>query len=213
MKATTETASALYDSSYDDKTDFVERRVLSPMRKSLFEQAGELHGIAVDLATSTGKGLSLYQGHDCKVIGIDLSQPALNAARLKATFMGLDFVPMTANVAQTPLPSHSVDVVSCQLGFCTFEDPEVVVQEVLRVAKPYAKILLLEHQKPANLLGRAFVRLIARRAQKALGCDPTRETLNMFDRAGFMVESDHSRFGGMIHATVLRAPTNRTYSR
>lgn len=206
MQATTEKAIQLYDSTYDEKTDFVERKLFAPMRAVLAANAGHIHGVAVDLATSTGKGLSLYKGKDCKVFGVDLSPPALHSAKLRATFMGIDFNPTVANVATIPLPANTADVVSCQLGFCTFEDPEAVVREVLRVAKKDASVLLLEHQKPSNLLGRAFVRLIAPMAQKKLGCDPTRDTLGMFKRAGFSVESYHPRLGGMIHATVLRVP-------
>lgn len=206
MEATTEKAIQLYDATYDEKTDFVERKLFSPMRTVLAENAGSLHGVAVDLATSTGKGLSLYEGQDCKVFGVDLSPPALHSAKLRATYMGIDFNPMLANVAEIPLPANSADIVSCQLGFCTFEDPEAVVREVIRVSKSNALVLLLEHQRPSNLLGRAFVRLIAPVAQKKLGCDPTRDTLGMFRRNGFYVESYHPRLGGMIHATVLRSP-------
>lgn len=104
MEATTEKAVQLYDASYDEKTDFVERRLFAPMRAKLRESAGVLQGFAVDLATSTGKGLSLYEGQDCKIFGVDLSPAALSAAGLKASNLGLDFNPMVSDVATIPLP-------------------------------------------------------------------------------------------------------------
>ena len=206
MKADIDTAAILYSTNYDSKTELPEKYVFSPMRKILTEQIGTFHGNVLHLATSTGKSLSMYENQDCKVTGVDLSESALDVATLRASVYGIDFTSLIANVEALPLADSSFDLVVCQLGFCTFENPENVMREIIRVTKKGARVALLEHEMPTNFLAKRFILSIADKAKEKLGCDPTRQTLKMFRDAGFQFEFVESRLGGMIHAAILRTP-------
>ena len=194
----------VYDNgTYDEKTDFAEKHLFSPMRQKLKEIAGPITGNVLELAVSTGKGLSLYEGQDCRVIGADFSAPALKEATRKAAAKKIEFKPMEADVeCLIDVPTESVDTVVCQLGFCTFYNPERVMNEVDRVLKPKGRILLLEHVVPDSVIMKLLLKLIGKKAKQEFGCNVDRQTLHMFGRR-FTCCADTSKLGGFLHASVF----------
>lgn len=191
------------DGTYDEKTDLAEKRLFSPMRQKLKETAGPIKGKVLELAVSTGKGLSLYQEQDCEVTGVDISSEALDAAKRKALYHGINFTPIQSDVeCMIDIPSKSMDFVVCQLGFCTFGNPETVMNEVDRVLSEKGKILLLEHVKPESFFMKLLLKFVEKKAKQEFGCNTDRETIKMFSNR-FHVVSDFSKLGGFIHSTVL----------
>jgi ubiquinone/menaquinone biosynthesis C-methylase UbiE len=194
----------VYDNgTYDEKTDFAEKHLFSPMRQKLKELAGPITGNVLELAVSTGKGLSLYEGQDCRVIGADFSAPALKEATRKAAAKKIEFKPIEADVeCLIDVTTESVDTVVCQLGFCTFYNPERVMNEVDRVLKPKGRILLLEHVVPDSVIMKLLLKLIGKKAKQEFGCNVDRQTLHMFG-SRFTCYADTSKLGGFLHASVF----------
>lgn len=194
----------VYDNgTYDEKTDFAEKHLFSPMRQKLKELAGPITGNVLELAVSTGKGLSLYEGQDCKVIGADFSAPALKEAARKAAAKKIEFKPIEADVeCLIDVPTESIDTVVCQLGFCTFYNPVRVMNEVDRVLKPKGRILLLEHVVPDSVIMKLLLKLIGKKAKQEFGCNVDRKTLHMFG-SRFTCSADTSKLGGFLHASVF----------
>lgn len=191
------------DGTYDKKTKFFETHLFSPMRQKLKDNAGPIKGKVLELAISTGKGLPLYLEQDCEVTGVDISSEALLSAKRKALYYGISFKPIQANVEyMNDISSNSMDFVVCQLGFCTFANPEAVMNEVDRVLTKKGKILLLEHVKPESFFMKLLLKFFEKKAKEDFGCNIDRETIKMFSKR-FKIISDFSKLGGFIHSTIL----------
>lgn len=104
----------------------------------------------LDLGIGTGASLNYYPRRG-RIVGIDLSSGMLREARRKIRERGLDgatvfqadalHLPFADNVFDHVFISHVISVVS---------DPYQVVREAQRVAKPSARIILLNHFQSTN---------------------------------------------------------------
>ena len=61
-----------------------------------------------------------------------------------------------ADAQSLPFPRDEFDAAFATLVFCSIPDPSLAFKELQRVIKPCAKLVLLEHVRPAGLLGPAF---------------------------------------------------------
>ncbi|MEO8431529.1 MAG: methyltransferase domain-containing protein [Acidobacteriota bacterium] len=76
-------------------------------------------------------------GPTCEVHGIDLWRAALMRARLKARVRGVRNVALSeGDAAALPFPDGQFDLTVSNLGINNFTDPERVLHECARVAKP-----------------------------------------------------------------------------
>lgn len=110
----------------------------------LFKRLGITAGSAVlDVACGTGEWLDVCSGKGCSVAGVDLSAKAIAicAERLpQGTFF--------AQPAETlPFADRTFDVITCLGSLEHFVDPVSSLQEMARVAKADAKIILLVPNK------------------------------------------------------------------
>jgi demethylmenaquinone methyltransferase/2-methoxy-6-polyprenyl-1,4-benzoquinol methylase len=81
---------------------------------------------------------------------------AIAAARqrqLKFPRPGLNFLPGDAQ--QLPFPDHTFDIVTISYGLRNLADWERCVDEMFRVARPGARLVVLDFGKPANAVWRA----------------------------------------------------------
>jgi arsenite methyltransferase len=100
----------------------------------------------LDVGCGTGfPMLELAQrlGLTCKVYGIDPWETALARAEQKARSFNIQNVELKVGDAATmPYPDFQFDLIVSNLGVNNFNDPERVLRECWRVAKPAAKIVL-----------------------------------------------------------------------
>jgi len=97
----------------------------------------------LDVASGTGEpGLTtaaLVPGGS--VVLTDISEGMLRVAAEKAAVMGLDRVrTVVSDAAAQPFDDDTFDAVFCRFGFMYFPDLSGVVQEMVRVARPGARI-------------------------------------------------------------------------
>lgn len=104
------------------------------------------HLAILDLACGTGFPLfelAQVYGPSCQVTGIDLWKEAVEWARAKLQVYRLPNVHiLEADAAHLPFQEHEFDLIVSNLGVNNFDDPEAVLAECFRVAKPHASLVL-----------------------------------------------------------------------
>lgn len=106
----------------------------------------------LDVATGTGDMAikAARRLHPKKIIGIDISEGMLNVGRTKIAKEGLqDVIELHSGDGETiNFPDNSFDGVMVAFGVRNFENLEKGLQEILRVMKPGAQLVVLEFSKP-----------------------------------------------------------------
>ena len=82
-------------------------------------------------------------GSSCQLTGIDIWREALERARFKLQIHGLANVRiLEADAAQQPFGDAEFDLIVSNLGINNWENPQAVLAECFRVARPDAQIIL-----------------------------------------------------------------------
>lgn len=106
--------------------------------------------VAVELARTVPRAV---------VDAIDFSKAMIERGRSKALRRGLSsrLTFHVADALELPFPDGSFDVVSCSFGLRTLPDHRGGIQEMTRVARTGARILILEFEPPPRtLFGRLY---------------------------------------------------------
>src|ERR1700730_6132421 len=94
----------------------------------------------LDLGCGTGFPtfeLAHVHGDSCRITGIDVWKEALDRARSKLEVYNLPNVTLVeADGASMPFPDGEFNLIVSNLGINNFSDPQAVLSECFRVAKP-----------------------------------------------------------------------------
>jgi phosphatidylethanolamine/phosphatidyl-N-methylethanolamine N-methyltransferase len=104
----------------------------------------------LDLGIGTGQSLNFYprRGH---IVGVDLSAGMLREARKKIREQSLSHASVfQANALQLPFADNSFDHVFISHVISVVSDPYKLVREAQRVAKPGARIVIVNHFQSTN---------------------------------------------------------------
>jgi phosphatidylethanolamine/phosphatidyl-N-methylethanolamine N-methyltransferase len=129
-------------------------------------------GRILEIGVGTGLSFDDYDG-TTEITGIDLSEPMIARARLRAASGRYPFVKGLAVMDAHDLryDDASIDCVVGQFVITLVADPERVLSECARVVKPGGQIVLVNHLCSERGLAAAIERLLAERA-RALGPRP-----------------------------------------
>jgi demethylmenaquinone methyltransferase/2-methoxy-6-polyprenyl-1,4-benzoquinol methylase len=131
---------------------------------------------ALDLCCGTGDLALAFARAGAEVVGLDFSAEMLAVARKKAAGGGRKELPgheshglnqpnegraasllfLQGDAQHTPFPDNSFDIVTVGYGLRNLANWEAGVAEMVRVAKPDGRILVLDFGKPENRLWRAI---------------------------------------------------------
>jgi ubiquinone/menaquinone biosynthesis C-methylase UbiE len=165
------------------------------LRQRLLQQAS---GKILEVAVGTGKNLPYYP-RSSQITAVDLSGKMLNIARKRANRLSLNVAFMVTDAEALPFSDKSFDTVVSSLTTCTFPNPVIALQEMVRVCRTEGKILLLEHGRSDHeWLGRWQDSRSDRHARQ-LGCHWNREPLKLVREAGLRVVTAHRTFFGIFH--------------
>lgn len=109
--------------------------------------------LVLDLGIGTGASLYYFPRDRGRIVGVDLSSGMLKHCRQKISEWGLKNVNVfQANALELPFADNTFDQVFISHVISVVSDPAALVREAQRVAKPGARILILNHFQSANRL-------------------------------------------------------------
>ncbi|ASR33889.1 SAM-dependent methyltransferase [Prauserella marina] len=166
---------------YDRTNASAERAFIGQRRAHL---VGGLTGVVLDVGAGTGANFPHYRAAD-RIVATE-PDPAMRAklvAKLKTTSIPVDVSEATAE--SLPFDTASFDAVVCTFVLCTVTDPAAALAEIRRVLRPGGKLVVLEHVRGENRLGRWQDRLAPLWAAFTANCRPNRHTRQAIEEAGF----------------------------
>jgi len=164
-----------------------------------------VRGLVLDVGFGTGPSVPYYPA-DVRVVGIDISPKMLEVGKRFAKEQGRHADVLVMDAERLALPDHVFDSVAFNLCLCTIPNPEAAAREGVRVAKPGAAMVFLEHVR-SHLLPVALLEEAVNPAMVALQADHfTRRTAEVVGRSGVEVLSIDRWFAGVFNLIVGRAP-------
>ncbi len=164
-----------------------------------------VRGLVLDVGFGTGLSIPHYPP-GTRVIGIDVSSKMLGVGRRFARERGREADVAVMDAERLALPDHVFDSVAFNLCLCTIPDPAAAVREGVRVAKPGAPMVFLEHVR-SHLLPVALVEEALNPVMVALQADHmNRRTADIVKRSGVEVLSIDRWFAGVFTLIIGRAP-------
>jgi ubiquinone/menaquinone biosynthesis C-methylase UbiE len=139
------------------------RRAAAQAAKIAARQAG---GQILEIGVGTGLSFDDYDV-STEITGIDISEPMIARARLRAASGQYPFVKGLAVMDAHALsyPDASFDCVVGQFVITLVANPERVLSECARVVKPGGQIILVNHLYSERGLAAAIERLLAQKAR------------------------------------------------
>src|SRR6202163_4795534 len=161
------------------------QRLLVERRRKVGEM---VRGRLLDVGFGTGLSLPHYSS-EIEVVGIDASPRTLQFAREQATAHEGRVELVVMDAEHLAFPDRSFDSVAFNLCLCTIPNPARALQEALRVARPGAPMVFLEHVR-SHLLPVALLQDVLGPVFVALEQDHVnRRTSDAVRRAGVEVVS------------------------
>jgi len=114
-----------------------------------------VRGRVLDVGFGTGLSVAEYPP-DVQVVGIDVSAGMLEIGRRFARDTGHQADVEVMNAENMAFDDRVFDSVAFNLCLCTIPDPEAAIREAVRVVKPGAPMVFLEHVR-SHLLPVALV--------------------------------------------------------
>ena len=176
--------------------------MLAGRRQKVGETARGRH---LDIGFGTGLSLPHYPA-SVTVVGIDASLGMLQFARGEAEKAGRHVLLVEMDAQRLAFHDQTFDSVAFNLCLCTIADPALAVSEALRVARPGAPMVFLEHVR-SHLLPVALLQEVISPITAALEADHfNRRTADVVRRAGVQIESIDRWFLGIFSLIVGHAP-------
>jgi phosphatidylethanolamine/phosphatidyl-N-methylethanolamine N-methyltransferase len=141
-------------------------------RRAAANAARDVGGRILEIGVGTGLSFDDYDD-DTQITGIDLSEPMITRARERASSGAYPFVKdlRVMDAHNLTFADASFDCVVGQFVITLVENPERVLSECARVARPGGQIILVNHLYSERGLAAAIERLLAEKA-RGLGLRP-----------------------------------------
>jgi phosphatidylethanolamine/phosphatidyl-N-methylethanolamine N-methyltransferase len=139
---------------YDIHSRFYDATFGRLVRRRIAEAVGHMAiartDVVLDLGIGTGASLPHYPNHG-RIVGIDLSGGMLRECRKKIQERDLDHVALCQTDAmKLPFADDTFDHVFMSHVISVVSDPYRLVRQVQRVAKPGARIVVVNHFQSTN---------------------------------------------------------------
>jgi ubiquinone/menaquinone biosynthesis C-methylase UbiE len=148
---------------------------------------GSAAGLTLELGVGTGLNFPFYGPVPC-VVGIDPDPHMLARARRRASEARVPIRLVRACGEHLPFANGTFDTVISTLVFATIPDAEAAAREVRRVLKRDGTLRFFEHFRSEQPVLARLQDLVAPAWKRVLGgCEPNRDVVAIFRRAGLQV--------------------------
>ncbi len=135
-------------------------------RRKAVERLGLHSGQSVvEVSVGTGTNLRFLRdavGSDGRIVGLDISAAMLDRCRQKQGKHALEAALIEGEAAHLPFPDHAFDAVFHHGGLAEFGDRKAAIDEMVRVAKPGARVVICDVGVPADKKLSLMSRLLLR---------------------------------------------------
>jgi phosphatidylethanolamine/phosphatidyl-N-methylethanolamine N-methyltransferase len=136
--------SVVYDGTFGR---LVQRRI----KRAIEHMNIEGEEMVLDMGIGTGASLQYYPMDRGRIVGVDLSGGMLRLARRRIADLGVTRASIfQANALELPFADNLFDHVFISHVISVVSDPYRLVREAQRVAKPGARIVILNHFQSTN---------------------------------------------------------------
>lgn len=132
--------------SYDKEMRFWDRHLFGDSRDWACSQAT---GRVLEVAVGTGLNFAAYPA-DVELTGIDISDGMLEIARARADELHRSVRLEYGDAHSLPFADAEFDTVVCTFGLCAIPDPDTALDEMARVLRPGARLILVDHVAGAS---------------------------------------------------------------
>ncbi|MBI4561797.1 MAG: class I SAM-dependent methyltransferase [Candidatus Rokubacteria bacterium] len=140
----------------------------------------------MDLSCGTGNYALTLAQRGLGVVGVDLSEPMLRLALEKAGRAGVELALVRADGSALPFRMGAFDLVTAILGLEFIQDPGKTVEEVSRVLKPGARLVVaILNRTGLWTVWRRLKRLFVRSAWRHATFLSPRDLARLLDERGF----------------------------
>ncbi|WP_211653390.1 class I SAM-dependent methyltransferase [Planococcus alpniumensis] len=184
---------------------------MKPLEKTRFEKirAGlvqKAQGHVLEIGFGTGANFRYYQNAE----RVDAIEPNPEMSKQAGKRIRQSKTPIRTYKAvaeKLPFADETFDTVVATLVFCTIPDPVKALEEIYRVSKPGAQILMFEHVKMDQpLMGKTQESLTPVWKKLCDGCHLNRDTLDLVNRSPLEIVKVESYYGGLFLTIESRKP-------
>lgn len=139
-------------------------------RRAVVAAAARATDVVLDVCCGTGDMVRAFAALRCPprlIIGVDFAAGMLAEGRFGGDRTSVCL--LRADALRLPLADSSVDVISCAFGVRNFRDLQAGLCEMARVARPGARVVILEFAPPENAVVRWAYRIYCDRVLPRLG--------------------------------------------
>ncbi|MFZ3580140.1 class I SAM-dependent methyltransferase [Virgibacillus sp. DJP39] len=180
---------------YDMAMRPLEQTKFKKIRTTLLDEAV---GRILEVGSGTGVNFPYYRN----ATHVDAIEPNPTMRQQSYKNVRNSHVPIqtySVKAEKLPFADNSFDSVVATLVFCTIPDPLQALEEIQRVGKPGAKLLLFEHVK----VNQAFLEktqdvLTPLWKQVCDGCHLNRDTLGILNQSNFSILNVDSHYKGIF---------------
>ncbi|ANU21468.1 methyltransferase type 11 [Planococcus plakortidis] len=188
---------------YDTAMKPLEKTRFEKIRKNLVLQAT---GHVLEIGFGTGANFRYYRNAE----RVDAIEPNPEMGKQAGKRIRKSKTPIhtyEAIAEELPFDDNSFDTVVATLVFCTIPDPVKALEEICRVSKPGAKILMFEHVKMDQpVMGKTQEALTPVWKKLCDGCHLNRDTFDLVNRSPLEIVNVESYYGGLFLTIESRKP-------
>lgn len=191
---------AVYDNLarfYDAFFYPLERLGLAKMRKQVIALLPQ-NGAILEIGCGSGANFAYYRDWQTS-ISTDISLEMLRIAKTRKR----QNILVNCNAENLPFPANSFDAAFATLVFCSIPDVALAFQELQRVLRPGAVLILLEHVRPPGMLGYVFDKL-NKVTVRLIDDHFNRSTAKAAADSGFELIENRQKLAGIINLIVCR---------